>query len=568
MAIHTLNKVTYKTSIPTNQWTEGQLAWLEGKNLPLPYGTAKLAPRRHGPFKITKIISPVAVQLELPAQWNIHPVFHTSLLMPYTETPSHGPNFTRPPPDLIDGEEEYEVEQIRSHRTWGWHKTLQYLIKWKGYPESDNTWEDTDQIHAPILIKLYHQTLPSANLKAQQVRLEGNHPSILSLPKAFSCSLPSSTILQESTAALVWSKAHERDTRSACNPLHPLAQSLLARRTHATLLSSSVMSTGNPSILQMSTANNDSLPSGLPLHAPDSSTQCLPLHPTTPPSSHHTRIPSSSCLELTRLPPCPSHHAPFAPPSKPRQILITTCCAASPTGFSKPSPTKRRAPVWPPNTMKTTSTTWSRKYSTTNKPSTSHLRAMNSMMGRSVTSTSRSAEGYIKKPSGFGSTTTAPCPATTAPKDPTSGPISSIYTPPLTTVSIHHLNRSQRGSDICSPAQAETFKSSKKWWPIPGTGATPGRLPAIACSTTRSLPWQSRSRSTSATWTQPAPVSDHVSPDLCSCEPQRGSPPYKMCQGKLEHYARGGRRPLICCEAFTSIQHHWKMSKDVQGCPS
>jgi hypothetical protein len=117
MAIHTLNKVTYKTSIPTNQWTEGQLAWLEGKNLPLPYGTAKLASRCHGPFKITKIISPVAVRLELPAQWNIHPVFHTSLLMPYTETPLHGPNFTQPPPDLIDGEEEYEVEQICSHRT-------------------------------------------------------------------------------------------------------------------------------------------------------------------------------------------------------------------------------------------------------------------------------------------------------------------------------------------------------------------------------------------------------------------------------------------------------------------
>jgi hypothetical protein len=83
-------------------------------------------------------------------------VFHTSLLMPYIETPSHGPNFIRPPPDLIDGEEEYEVEQICAHRRWGCGKTLQYLIKWKGYPESNNTWENADQIHAPTLIKLYH----------------------------------------------------------------------------------------------------------------------------------------------------------------------------------------------------------------------------------------------------------------------------------------------------------------------------------------------------------------------------------------------------------------------------
>jgi hypothetical protein len=124
---------------PTSTWKTGQLVWLKGKNLPLPYGTAKLTPQHHGPFKIIKIISPVAVQLKLLAQWSIHPVFHTSLITAYTETPSHGPNFTRPPPDLIDGKEEYKVEQIRSHHTWGQRKTLQYLIKWKGYPESDNT---------------------------------------------------------------------------------------------------------------------------------------------------------------------------------------------------------------------------------------------------------------------------------------------------------------------------------------------------------------------------------------------------------------------------------------------
>jgi hypothetical protein len=133
MVIHALNKVAYKTETPTLTWKTGQLVWLEGKNLPLPYGIAKLALRHYGPFKIIKVISPVAVQLKLLAQWSIHLVFHTSLVMTYTEMPLHGPNFTQPPPDLIDGEEEYEVEQIRSHWTWGQCKTLQYLIKWKGY---------------------------------------------------------------------------------------------------------------------------------------------------------------------------------------------------------------------------------------------------------------------------------------------------------------------------------------------------------------------------------------------------------------------------------------------------
>jgi hypothetical protein len=61
MAIHVLNRTAYKTNIPSNRWTTGQLIWLKGKNLPLPYRTAKLAPRRHGPFRITRIISPIAV---------------------------------------------------------------------------------------------------------------------------------------------------------------------------------------------------------------------------------------------------------------------------------------------------------------------------------------------------------------------------------------------------------------------------------------------------------------------------------------------------------------------------
>jgi hypothetical protein len=90
----------------------GQKVWLEAKNLGLPYRSVKLAPRHHGPFTIIKEISLVAYWLELPPTWNIHPVFHASLLTPYVETKEHGENFSCPPLDVIDGEEEYEVEAI------------------------------------------------------------------------------------------------------------------------------------------------------------------------------------------------------------------------------------------------------------------------------------------------------------------------------------------------------------------------------------------------------------------------------------------------------------------------
>jgi hypothetical protein len=129
MAILTLNKVASSHAPTSSNYKQGQCVWLEGKNLPLSHGTIKLSPKCYGPFVITKLISPVASQLSLPVSWNIHPVFHNSLLTPFVETLAHSPNFTRPPPDLINGEAEYKVEAIRSHCHFGKNKGLQYLLK-------------------------------------------------------------------------------------------------------------------------------------------------------------------------------------------------------------------------------------------------------------------------------------------------------------------------------------------------------------------------------------------------------------------------------------------------------
>ena len=52
--------------------------------------------------------------IQLPKSWkHFHPVFHNSLISPYNETPAHGPNFTRPPPEIVQGEDDhYEVESV------------------------------------------------------------------------------------------------------------------------------------------------------------------------------------------------------------------------------------------------------------------------------------------------------------------------------------------------------------------------------------------------------------------------------------------------------------------------
>ena len=85
---------------------------LEATNLQTTHPKAKLAPWRYGTFKVLWA-SPTNCKLELPLQMKIHPVFHNSLLKPYMETTVHGPNFTRPPPEIVGNEEgHYEIEKI------------------------------------------------------------------------------------------------------------------------------------------------------------------------------------------------------------------------------------------------------------------------------------------------------------------------------------------------------------------------------------------------------------------------------------------------------------------------
>ena len=167
VAIDAINQMA-KTRAPIlSQYKIGNQVWLETTHLKLRHQKTKLAPKRYGPFRVIKEISPVTYKLQLPMSWGIHDVFHASLLSPYRETAAHRPNFSRPPPDLIDGEEEYEVEHIVNHRRHGRARQLQYLIKWKGYPESDNTWEPADQVHALELIKLYHKHSPLSSIKGR-----------------------------------------------------------------------------------------------------------------------------------------------------------------------------------------------------------------------------------------------------------------------------------------------------------------------------------------------------------------------------------------------------------------
>ena len=74
-----------------------------------------MKPKREGPFVITEVLGPVTYLLLLLASWQIHNVFHAMLLRKYKENEVYGENFMEPPPELVEGEEVYEVETILNH---------------------------------------------------------------------------------------------------------------------------------------------------------------------------------------------------------------------------------------------------------------------------------------------------------------------------------------------------------------------------------------------------------------------------------------------------------------------
>src|SRR5258705_516182 len=148
---------------PAPTYEVGAKVWLNAQNYMTTHPTKKLDHKWLGPFVIEKVVSAAAIKLRLShCEQGIHPVISTSNICPYHPDPIlEHPLNPCPNPILIDGSEEYEVESIIDSK-YG-YQCLHYLVKFKGWPDSDNEWLLANHLaNAPDVIRDFHHCHPSA----------------------------------------------------------------------------------------------------------------------------------------------------------------------------------------------------------------------------------------------------------------------------------------------------------------------------------------------------------------------------------------------------------------------
>ncbi|HEV7736862.1 MAG TPA: hypothetical protein VGO47_05740, partial [Chlamydiales bacterium] len=147
---------------PAPIFEPGDKVYLEAEDIRTSRPSRKLSHRRLGPYEIVKAVGRHAYQLKLPKTMKqLHPVFPVIKLTTALDDPIPGRRPKPPPPPvLVEGEQEWEVEEVLDSRMF--RGQLEYLIRWKGFGIEESSWEPRTNVHAPQLVAKFQQEHPGA----------------------------------------------------------------------------------------------------------------------------------------------------------------------------------------------------------------------------------------------------------------------------------------------------------------------------------------------------------------------------------------------------------------------
>ncbi|KAK3030891.1 hypothetical protein RJ639_037241 [Escallonia herrerae] len=192
---------------------------------------SRLLQKYEGPLTIVKKMGKMAYKVDLPHWWSrqLHPVFHVSMLKPFyedTADPSRGQIKRQGLKPKAIGKR--VAEAILNNRviTASSKRHQEYLVKWQGYMEEENTWERaadllayTDKIEAYQMQKL---TRASTTLEGENVTGCPFHLPSTAPPRPSSIAPPHPSSTRPCTLASSSSLAPMRPSSTA--PAHAKSQ--------------------------------------------------------------------------------------------------------------------------------------------------------------------------------------------------------------------------------------------------------------------------------------------------------------------------------------------------------
>ncbi|KAM4064262.1 reverse transcriptase (RNA-dependent DNA polymerase) [Hirsutella rhossiliensis] len=100
--------------------------------------------------------------LQLPESYKMKNLFHADRLRKAADNPLPQQIQSPPPPEEINGEPEWEVDQVQQSRVTGRSRRLEYQVLWKGC-DPDETWYPARNFrNAPMALKIFHDEHPDA----------------------------------------------------------------------------------------------------------------------------------------------------------------------------------------------------------------------------------------------------------------------------------------------------------------------------------------------------------------------------------------------------------------------